>query len=50
MKSNPSQYSGTLKKSVCTRCGKDCQGMTRVEQDKHEQECIKQKKLFGDEK
>ena len=30
----------------CTRCGKDVMNMTRLEQDDHEKECLKQKKLF----
>ena len=46
MKSNPSQYSGTLKNSVCPMCGKDLNNKTRQEQDKHEIKCLKQEKLF----
>lgn len=46
MKSNPSQYPGTLKNSFCSRCGKDPNNKTRVEQDEHVVECLKQDKLF----
>ena len=46
MKQNRSQYSGTTKNSFCTRCGKDMNNKTRVEQDTHEIECLKQEKLF----
>lgn len=35
MKSNPSQYPGTLKNSVCSRCGKNLNSKTRVQQDQH---------------
>lgn len=45
MKPNPSQYSGTLKDSHCTRCGKDLNNKNRDEQDAHEIECKKQEKL-----
>lgn len=38
-------YSGTLKKSVCTRCNKDLNGMSAEEADTHARECVKQKKL-----
>ena len=45
MKPNPSQYSGTLKNSICIRCGKDLNNKDRIEQDLHEKECRKQTKL-----
>lgn len=46
MKPNPSQYSGTLKNSICTRCNANLNNMTRDQQDAHARECIKQEKLF----
>ena len=46
LKPNPSQYPGTLKKSICTRCNKDLNGMNYYQQTVHEQECNAQKKLF----
>jgi len=53
MKTNPSQYSGTLKNSVCSKCGKNLNNKTRVQQDQHLEdhklediEANKQKKLF----
>lgn len=46
MKPNPSQYSGTLKNTICQRCGKDLNNKNRIEQDKHEEECKKQQKLY----
>jgi len=39
-------YSGTLKYSTCTRCGANLNNKTRLEQDEHVIECIKQQKLF----
>ena len=30
----------------CTRCGTNVERMSRVEQDIHEEECLKQKKLL----
>ena len=35
MKSNPSQYSGTTKNSFCTKCSKDMNNKTRIQQDQH---------------
>jgi len=32
----------------CQRCGKNVENMTRIQQDEHEKECIKQKKLDGE--
>ena len=46
MKQNPSQYNGTLKDSMCTRCGKSLNNKTREQQDDHETQCLKQEKLF----
>lgn len=46
MKSNPSQYSGTTKNSVCSRCGINVNNKSREQQDQHEIECKKQAKLF----
>ncbi len=46
MKTNPSQYSGTLKNSICSRCGKNLNNKNRDEQDAHQIECLKQEKLF----
>lgn len=31
---------------TCLRCGTNTDRMTRLEQDEHEKECRKQKKLF----
>lgn len=45
MKPNPSQYSGTLKYTICTNCNKVLNHMDRIAQDKHEAECMKQTKL-----
>ena len=41
-----SQYPGTLKNTVCTRCGKELNNKTRLQQDAHEELCKKQGKLF----
>jgi len=48
-----SQYSGTLKNSVCSRCEKNLNNLTRVQQDQHIEdhklqdiEDKKQQKLF----
>lgn len=53
MKSNPSQYSGTLKNSVCSVCDESVNHLNRIQQDKHLKDCIKriqeekkQRKLF----
>ena len=45
---NPSksQYSGTLKNTICTRCKKSLNHMNRIQQDEHEIECKKQTKLL----
>ena len=32
--------------NVCTRCGTNVERMSRIEQDTHEQECVKQRKLL----
>ncbi|UVF62255.1 hypothetical protein [Nitrososphaeria virus YSH_1032793] len=40
-----SQYSGTLKNTVCTNCLKSLNHLDRVKQDLHEIECKKQSKL-----
>jgi ribosomal protein L37E len=32
--------------NTCRRCGKIVEYMTRLEQDDHEKECIKQQKLL----
>jgi len=34
------------KNNNCTRCGHDVSGLTRIQQDEHEVECLKQLKLF----
>ena len=31
---------------ICERCKKNIEGMNRIQQDEHEIECVKQKKLF----
>ena len=41
-----SQYSGTLKDTLCTRCGKNLNNMNRLQQDDHEAECVQQKRLL----
>ena len=41
-----SQYAGTTKDSICTRCKKDVTNLSRQEQDLHEIECKRQEKLF----
>ncbi len=46
MKRNPSQYSGTLKNTICTRCNKQLNSLTREEQDRHEIKCKSQRKMF----
>lgn len=46
MKTNPSQYSGTTKNTVCTRCGMNLNNKTSIQQDQHGIECKKQEKLF----
>ena len=48
MKQNKSQYVGTLKNSVCSRCRKSLNSKTRLEQDQHEKLCILQSKLDED--
>ena len=40
-----SQYPGTLKDTVCTRCGKNLNNMNRLQQDAHEDYCSKQTRL-----
>lgn len=46
MKSPPSQYPGTTKNTVCTRCNTVLNHLSREEQDKHGENCKKQEKLF----
>jgi len=53
MKTNSSQYSGTLKNSVCSKCGKNLNNKTRIQQDQHLEdhrlvdiESSKQRRLF----
>jgi len=46
MKPNPSQYHGTLKNSICRRCGKDLNSMNAYQQEIHARDCNLQKKLF----
>ncbi len=41
-----SQYSGTLKNTICTICNKCLNNLNREEQDLHEINCKKQTKLF----
>jgi len=38
--------SNRWKDNHCTRCGKDVSHLTRIEQDAHEVECLKQKRIF----
>ncbi len=40
-----SQYPGTTKDTVCTKCGMNLNHLNRLEQDKHESECSKQDSL-----
>ncbi len=37
-----SQYPGTLKDTICTKCGMKLNHLNRYGQDKHERECSKQ--------
>lgn len=53
MKTNPSQYTGTLKDSICSRCGVHLNNKTRLQQDQHLEDhkqedidAVKQRKLF----
>lgn len=46
-RANPSQYHGTLKNTICNKCGKNLNNYSREEQDLHEIECLKQKTLFN---
>ncbi len=46
MRTNPSQYPGTLKHSVCGNCGKVLDHLKAEDQEKHLIECAKQRKLF----
>lgn len=46
MGESKSQYSGTLKDSICTFCGKHLNNMTREQQDKHSQSHEGQGKLI----
>ena len=45
-KPNPSQYSGTTKNAVCSRCNKNLNNLNRIQQDQHEITCKQQLKLF----
>jgi len=45
MKTNASQCSGTLKKTICTRCNTNLSNKNRIQQDEHESNCRKQEKL-----
>lgn len=44
MKTNPSQYSGTLKNSICTICNKKLNHLNKDQQDKHAEDHKKQQK------
>jgi len=46
MKTNPSQYSGTLKNTICTICNESLNHLNRIEQDKHEILCRQQTRLI----
>ena len=48
MKHSPSQYQGTLKNTICTRCHTPLNNTTREQQDEHEKKCLAQMKLFED--
>lgn len=37
-----SQYPGTLKDTLCTKCGMKLNHLNREEQDKHQEECSRQ--------
>ena len=41
-----SQYPGTTKNTICTRCNVSLNNKTRLEQDEHEKNCKMQKKLL----
>jgi len=41
-----SQYTGTKKDTICSRCGANLNNKSRLEQDQHEVNCKEQKKLF----
>jgi hypothetical protein len=41
-----SQYPGTLKTTVCTRCNTNLDHLNAAEQEKHAEKCSKQEKLF----
>jgi hypothetical protein len=43
---SPSQYPGTLKTTVCSRCNTNLDHLKAEDQEKHAIECIKQGKLF----
>ncbi len=38
-----SQYSGTLKNSICNICNNSVSNLNREEQDKHAEKCLKDK-------
>ena len=40
-----SQYPGTTKDTICTKCGMSLNHLNRLEQDLHEKECSKQASL-----
>lgn len=46
MKSNPSQYNGTLKNTWCTRCNTLLNTLNASQQQAHKILCKKQTKLF----
>ncbi len=41
-----SQYPGTLKDTVCSKCGMNLNHLNRIEQDKHAEKCSKQETLI----
>lgn len=45
-KPSRSQYSGSLKDTICTICGKSLNNMNRIEQDKHGKKCKEQTRLM----
>jgi len=45
MKTNPSQYHGTLKNSICQRCGKNLNNLNAYQQEIHARDCNDQRKL-----
>lgn len=45
MKTNPSQYPGTLKNSVCRICNANVSNMNSEQQEKHAKKCLEQQRL-----